>query len=142
MRNILIIITVLNLFSCEQSEDLDKNNSEHSIIGRWKVVEASYSIGGPEQITKAVEDGSEYTFSNDLTFTSNASPECTSGIYSIQESDTLSYSLLTLQYECTRINTPINMETYTTSFVTPDQIILVPKSVMCREGCSYKFQKQ
>lgn len=140
MRNILTIIVITSFLSCEKNEGITLNDSE-LIIGKWKLVESSYSIGGP-LITEVVEDGHEITFSNNLTFTSSASPECINGTYRINENDTLWYSELTLQYECIRVNSPINIITYAINFTSQDQFILVPKSVTCIEGCSYKYQKQ
>lgn len=140
MRTLLITITIISLFSCKESENFAKRDFEQSLIGRWTLVEASFSIGGP-QIIETINDGDEYTFSDDLTFTNSASPECISGTYSVQE-DTLSDFILTLKYDCSRIDTPIDRITYGVNFVSSDQFILVPYNPMCIEGCSYTYQKR
>ncbi|XOV93456.1 MAG: lipocalin family protein [Bacteroidota bacterium] len=129
LKNTLIILIMSVIFSsCEDLSDV-----EQILPGKWKLVEYSYSIGGP-QIHKEVTDGHEIIFSNDNTFSSNANPACEGGTYQINESG----SELVLTYDCDKIQTNISNITFTSA----NEFVLIPKSPACVEGCSYKYQKQ
>jgi hypothetical protein len=52
------LLTII-LFGCISNEDSTVLNSENSILGIWKLVEASIRSGGPQYLV-TVENGEEF----------------------------------------------------------------------------------
>jgi hypothetical protein len=130
------LLTII-LFGCISNEDSTVLNSENSILGIWKLVEASISSGGPQYLV-VIENGEEFKFSDDGTFTSTKYPACSTGSFSKSSKE------LILKYGCSTFTTGIeNAEgniTYQVTFES-DYITLNPTSVICIEGCSYIYKK-
>ncbi len=149
MKNIIKFgitsLLIILLFGCENNDGKISNDeidsrgidSENPIIGNWKLVEASISSGGPQYLV-AVENGEEFNFLSTGIFISNRSSECTSGIFSIESNE------LILKYDCdgfiTGVENPEGAITYTITYES-NYLILIPTSVICTEGCSYKYEK-
>lgn len=134
-----VLASVFSISSCSKNYDAleskDFSMKDDPIIGEWKLVEAYISSGGP-QYWVDIEDGTEYIFSSNGTFLSNNFSECTIGDFSIVSNE------LFLYYRCngftTRFENPEGAITYTVTFES-NYLLLTPTSVICFEGCSYKF---
>jgi hypothetical protein len=133
---ILFVVTII-FFGCAGNEDSLTVNSNNSILGSWKLIEASISSGGP-QSTVTIENGEEFKFSDNGSFTSTKYPACSIGSFSTEAKE------LILKYGCSTFTTGIeNAEgniTYQVTFKS-DYITLTPTSVICIEGCSYTYKK-
>lgn len=133
---VIALLLVFNGTSCDESDTIALD-SENPILGTWKMVEASSSIGGP-QIIQQIEDGEEFIFKADGTFSTTRWQECTTGNFLITE------DLLTLNYGCEGFKTGAENDrgalTYLIRFGS-DSFILVPTSVICTDGCSYTYKK-
>ena len=135
MRNLVFIfILVFSVFSCSSNEF---HNSE--LIGKWKLTEAFISSGGPQYWVN-VEDGEEFEFFENGTFTSNRYSECTSGIFYTE------LNKLLLKYNCEEFESESeNADGFITFDLEFDSnhFITTPTSgPICIEGCSYKYQKK
>ncbi len=130
MRNTLFILLISCLFTCRE-DDSTLKEINHTIIGKWKLIEYSYSIGGP-QIIEAVSDGEEITFSSDLTFSSTADHPWNKGTYEITDRQ------LILIFDHAEIQSFI----YSITFINKDEFVLVPKNPACVEGCSSRYRRQ
>lgn len=138
MKNItkfgIVSLLIITLFGCGNNVN---TINEHQIVGSWKLVEANISAGGP-QYWQEIENGEEFEFLSNGNFSSNKYAECTGGEFSIKSNE------LRLIYDCNGFNPPIeNSEgvvTYEITFAS-DYFILTPTSVICVEGCSYKYKK-
>lgn len=130
-----VVIFALFLLGCSSSEQ--KVNEDSSILGKWKLVEAYISAGGP-QYWVDVEDGTEYGFFSDATFTSDSFFDCTNGDFEIESNE------LNLMYNCQEIKDQFqNSEgviSYDFSF-EKNFSLLTPTTVICFEGCTYKFKR-
>ncbi len=140
MKNFYFILAfVFCMFSCSNNNDTivsqDLSVKDDPIIGKWKLVEAFISSGGP-QYWVDVENGEEITFTSDGLFSSNRFSECTNGDFSIESNE------LFLNYSCNGFTTGFeNSEgaiTYKITFES-NYFLLTPTSVICIEGCSYKY---
>lgn len=123
-------------FGCDNYDDAGIV-SENSIIGSWKLVEAYISSGGP-QYWVTIENGEEFKFLSNGIFSSNKYAECTGGNFSSE------FNKLILNYDCNEFTTGFeNSEgaiTYEITFES-NYFLLTPTSVICIEGCSYKYKK-
>ena len=132
IASLLIILS----FGCDKSDDAGID-SENSIIGSWKLAEAYLSSGGP-QYWVTIESGEEFKFLNNGIFSSNKYSECISGNFSTE------LNKLILNYDCNGFTTGFeNSEgaiTYEITFES-NYFLLTPTSVICIEGCSYKYKK-
>ena len=85
-----------------------------------------------------VEDGVEFVFNSDGSFVSDMFTECMDGSFSVESNN------LTLRYECDGFDSGIENEkdevTYNITFES-DHFVLMPTSVFCIEGCSYRYKK-
>jgi len=141
MKNIarsgIISLLIITLFGCNNDDDTIVGNENGIIIGSWKLVEASISSGGPQYLVE-IEDGEEFEFLNNGNFTTTRDTECTEGKFTIESNE------LSLIYDCDGFNphveNPDGAITYQITFGS-DYFILVPTTVMCVEGCSYKYKK-
>jgi hypothetical protein len=132
---VLFLFTII-LFGCADTDNNLTLNSE-SLLGNWKLVETSISSGGP-QYTVAIENGEEFKFSDNGTFTSTKYSACSTGSFSTASKE------LILKYGCSTFTTNIeNAEgniTYQVTFKS-DYMTLTPTSVFCSEGCNYIYKK-
>ncbi|NMH89421.1 hypothetical protein [Flavivirga algicola] len=126
-----MLILLISLFGCSDNEQ--KQYEDNSIFGKWKLVEQYISSGGP-QYKVDVENGSEYIFSNKGTFVSNDFLGCKQGEFRF-ESNTLN-----LMYDCDKVQDYGGVISYSASFES-GLLILVPKTIICTEGCRYIFKK-
>lgn len=129
----IFLLTILSL-GCDDNDFLDNDNP---ILGKWKLAEASISSGGPQYIVP-IDDGEEFTFSNNGTFSLNRHPECTSGSFSIKSNE------LILKYNCPGFTTGVENSNGAITYsiiLEEDYFILAPTSVTCIEGCSYTYKR-
>ena len=134
-----VLASVFFISSCSTNYDTleskDFSANDNSIIGNWKLVEAYISSGGPQYWVN-VENGEEITFTSDELFSSNRFSECTNGDFSIESNE------LFLNYSCNGFTTgfenPEGAITYKITFES-NYLLLTPTSVICTEGCSYKY---
>ncbi|WP_209404229.1 hypothetical protein [Pseudozobellia sp. WGM2] len=135
----LVILVVLLSFTIACDKNLGtplEGNSRW--IGKWKLTEAYISAGGP-QYWVDVENGEEFEFFEDGTFSSDRFDTCSEGRFIIQSNE------LSLKYDCDEIDRKFKNAdgfiTYTIEFEN-DYFILTPSSgPICIEGCSYKYKK-
>lgn len=139
MRHIVSLIVIMSLLSCVEKDEVSIH-SESDIIGKWKLIEYTFSTGA-EMITKTSDDGHEIVFRNNLTFTSSGRPKCNNGTYLYSEADSLPNPELLLEFECSTDSSPIKTVNYAVTFMNSDQFVLSPLNPMCIEGCSYTYQK-
>ncbi|GHA51709.1 hypothetical protein GCM10007103_35190 [Salinimicrobium marinum] len=126
--------------SCSKNEEISERKDltfDHSITGNWKLVEAYISSGGP-QYWVDIENGEEFTFLSNGSFESNKFSECTTGDFLVESKE------LFLNYNCdgftSGFETPEGAITYRFTF-EDNYLILTPTSVVCVEGCSYKYKR-
>ncbi len=139
MQNIKIgcsTVFILLLLGCDSNEQ-KLNDDDDSIFGKWKLVESYISVGGP-QYWADVEDGIEFNFFVDGSFTSGSFFDCTNGNFEIESNE------LYLMYDCQKIKDKFqNSEgviSYDFSFEN-DFLLLTPTTLMCVEGCLYKYKR-
>lgn len=138
MKYKYFLITALVFFiACDKTDESIIAN-ETLIAGKWEQTEAYISAGGP-QYWIDVENGDEFNFFENGTFSSNKFTECTDGYFSIIENELL------LEYDCSEFSTEFENEqgfiTYALEFYS-DYFIVTPTSgPICTEGCSFKYQK-
>ena len=121
----IIFLLIVFSFGC-QNDEMDNE----TLIGSWKQIESSISSGGPQYIIE-IENGEELMFFTNGRFTSNRISDCSTGNY-FNNSDELF-----LYYDCSKYE---KVQTYQITFES-DFLILVPTSVICIEGCSYKYKR-
>lgn len=85
--------------------------------------------------TQTIENGPLYHFGHDgsLTVSTDFDISCHEGTYKLDEEE------LVFTYGCDMGDTP-NPFTYHITF-EEDYMVLRPKSIVCMEGCSYKYKK-
>lgn len=132
---LLVLVLLSPLSACNDTEN--ENPNDHSILGKWKLTEAFISSGGP-QYWVDVEDGEEIEFLSNSRFTSTNYPECPEGEYVLDEEN------LVLDFDCEDIELVAENEeglvTFRIEFKNGD-FLLSPTSVICIEGCSYKYER-
>mgnify|MGYP000627119768 CR=1 FL=1 len=126
------------LISCDHEDDLKNFDYDaFPIEGTWKLTEAYISAGGPQYWTD-VEDGEEIEFQGNGSFSSDRYPECATGIFSVDDGN------LTLEYNCEGFESGTENEegliTYKLDY-GKNAILLTPTSILCIEGCSYKYER-
>ena len=138
MRNIALCFFLIS-FSCECEEADEPTsivfqpiNDVGELLGKWKLVDSSYSIGEGTQHWNSVEHGYTYQFNGDGTFSSNRFKACTGVKYSMSGSN------LVLEFECDGESIE-----YTENAVMSDgNLFLSPVApIICIEGCSYRFER-
>ena len=140
MRNVVyIFILLFSFFSCSSDKSNEKELDSSDLIGKWKLTEAFISSGGP-QYWVDVEDGEEFEFFENGTFTSNRYSECTSGIFFTELNELL------LQYNCEEFESESENDdgfiTFDLKFDSNLFIASPTSGPICIEGCSYKYQKK
>ncbi|WP_228235564.1 lipocalin family protein [Allomuricauda sp. M10] len=139
MKQLFVALLLCLVFnSCDNEDDLKGFDQDaFPIEGTWKLTAAYISAGGPQYWTD-VENGEEIEFQGNGSFSSDRYPECTSGNFSVDEGN------LTLEYDCEGFETGTENEegliTYTLDY-GKNTILLTPTSIICIEGCSYKYEK-
>lgn len=130
-----IFAVLLMMVSCDKSEEL---NAQSEIHGTWQLTETLIDNGNGESVWRDVENGYEYTFRSDNTFSSNKFDECQEGNYNI-ESDELS-----LDFNCESVtigNQIIEGTLVERISFDGDELIINPTYVNCVEACGWKFEK-
>ncbi|WP_318309105.1 lipocalin family protein [Flagellimonas crocea] len=121
---------------CDESNG-DNSTSQNSLTGKWKMTAAYISAGGP-QYWVTVEDGEEIEFFANGTFISSRNPECRTGTYVVEGEE------LSLEFDCDGFESVMENEegliTYNIEF-NKNEFLLSPTSILCIEGCSYKYVK-
>lgn len=138
----IALACIIFLTSCSKNTDTMESRNlsllDNPILGKWQLVEASISSGGP-QYWVTIENGEEFTFSSDGSFVSDRFSECTTGDFSVESNELL------LNYNCNGFTTEYeNSEgaiTYKITFES-NYLLLTPMSVLCIEGCSYKYKRK
>lgn len=138
MKNLICVFAIfLGLSSCNSDDSAAAE--ETGLIGKWVLNEAFISAGG-EQFWVDVENGEQFVFCADRTFTSSRYPECSTGVYVMNTDE------LRLNYGCEGfVPSSQNQDGWITFAldITSDYFILRPTSgPICVEGCSYKYQKR
>jgi hypothetical protein len=135
-----ILASVFIMSSCSKNDEIPESKDlsyDHSILGNWKLVEAYISSGGP-QYWVDIESGEEITFLSNGSFESNRFSECKTGEFSIKSNE------LFLTYTCdgftSGMENPEGAITYKLTLKS-NYLILTPTSVLCFEGCSYKYKR-
>ncbi|GAA3625902.1 hypothetical protein [Flavivirga jejuensis] len=129
----IVAIFLISLIGCSSEQNLNNPTDANSIFGKWKLVEKYLSAGGP-QYKVDVENGAEYSFSNNGDFVSDDFFGCTTGEFEL-ESNTLN-----LMYDCDKFQDYNGLISYSLSFES-NFLTLIPTTIICVEGCSYKFKK-
>src|SRR5688572_5979568 len=101
MRNIVFYLFLISIL-CACDDEVDETtsvvfvpiNDVGELVGKWKLVEASHSIGDAKQHWTSIEDGYTYEFNKDGTFSSNRFKACTGVNY------TVSGSSIILEFSC------------------------------------------
>lgn len=131
MKNLILgIFALLCLIACEQEPTLVGESTAPTLVGKWQLVEQNVSDGGPSTWEK-VENGTTFRLKADSSFLGfQTFNDCQTGTY-----DTAADELI-LTYDCE--DTPPFIYTLRKE---DEAIILSPKTVVCIEGCAYKYQK-
>jgi len=138
MKNLIyIFILALGVLSCQSDDLIEFDNSD--LVGKWKLTEAFISAGGP-QYWVTVEDGEEFVFYGNGTFTSSKFSECAGGIFLIDSSK------LILEFNCEGFESELENEegfiTYKLEYESNHFIATPTSGPICIEGCSYKYEKE
>ncbi|WP_437394928.1 hypothetical protein [Flagellimonas lutimaris] len=122
------------LVKCD-SNGSDDIIEEQSILGKWKLTEAYISAGGPQYWVN-IEDGEEIVFLDSGNFSSDRYTECTAGEFMVDE------DILTLDFNCEGFESEMENEEGLITYqieLGENEFLLTPLSVICIEGCSYKY---
>lgn len=129
---------ILGVFFICCSDNDEEVKDENSLIGTWQLVKAfEYSEAGPGNWNE-VNDGYNYTFSQNGDFYSTRFDECTSGTFSTES------NLLILDYGCDGFTTGIEDQAgvLVEEYIFVDGLLFMnptyPTSV---EGFVFKFRK-
>jgi len=132
----ILIFSVFN--SCDKEDDLKGFDQDaFPIEGTWKLTAAYISAGGPQYWTD-VKDGEVLNFLSNGSFSSDKFEECSTGSYSVEDGN------LILEYDCDGFESGTeNGEGQITFKIDygKNAILLTPTSILCIEGCSYKYVK-
>lgn len=136
---IYLFISSFILWNCaSEKPDAFENFDGSHLVGKWKLEETFISNGGEGQWV-TVNDGEEYVFLNNGTFTSNKYSECFSGQYFIEGNSLL------LQYNCNDFETDAENEAGFITFnlkLNDNYFIATPTSgFICVETCKSKYIK-
>ena len=137
ISSLLIPLLLGPLLACNNDDNGNMGPRNNSILGKWKLTAAYISSGGP-QYWVDVEDGEEIEFLSDGSFTSTNYPGCTEDGYVFDGES------LALHYDCEDMELVAENEegliTFRIEFKN-DGFLLSPTSVICIEGCSYKYER-
>ncbi len=125
---------LISLIRCSSNSE-QKLNDSSDIHGKWKLVEEYLSAGGP-QYKVDVENGAEYVFLDNSTFVSSDFLGCKTGKFEL-DSNT---NTLNLMYDCDQVQDYDGIISYRASLES-GFLILVPKTIICTDGCRSIFKK-
>jgi hypothetical protein len=129
--SIHVLLSSILCSSCAKNDDLccglENSESYDALIGKWQLVEQKVGIGPPGE-WKDVYNGEQFEFFSDLTFSSTTT-DCSSGTFGVGDN--------ILKFYCADESV---MDFKIVEF-TPSSIILTPTSVICTEGCLYRYEK-
>jgi len=131
MKNIILSVFILFcLLSCEQESALVGESAGPTLVGKWQLVEQKVSIGGPASWQK-VENGATFDLKADGSFLGfQMFNDCETGTYEAVAAE------LILTYNCEA------SESFIYAIQKKEEaIILSPKTIICTDGCEYKYQK-
>lgn len=151
MKLLSLVFFVFAFCSCVENNDALENEDIRSeadpLVGKWQLVETSYSIGGP-LISKPVEDGPVIIFQKDGTYISDRKllkynkeggyyetdqyEKCTKATYNIND------NFIELNFECES-----GIVEYVEVFNLEDEFLIIsPYSpTRCIEGCPSKYKR-
>ena len=130
-RILTTVIVTFSLLSCSNEESLVQPDlSLSGIVGKWKLTEAYVSPGG-ETTWQTVEDGFEYTFGANGSFSSNAQIQC-DGNYDLDGEN------INVIARCEGSEVD---NSYTLIIMSQEENELVLTNQGCIEECIYKFKK-
>ncbi len=129
MRRLIAVMISLLACSCADQEPSDEEKLS-ALTGRWQLVEKKVGIGSRGS-WQPVDEGPVYQLNTDSTFFLSEHPACVSGFFH------LTGSLLFLNFECPTYD---EEQTYYYSLSTL-QLTLSPATVVCTEGCQFKYKK-
>ena len=134
--SVYLFVIILTLISCGKAESSD---TQREIFGTWKLSHVLSDIGNGEGKWEKVDDGYEYSFSSDNTFTSNRFKNCSTGNYTL-EIDELS---LDFDFESTSGENELFAKGILVEKITfdSDDLIINPTYIFCVEACGWKFKK-
>ncbi len=133
MKSYFSFFVIFLLLGCQVfDEKVPYEKKPEGLLGKWQVVERTFSYGGPPQ-TQEVENGPIYYFRADSTFTTNGFDKCYEGTFSVTGDE------LTLTSSCST-EEETNTIIYQMSF-QKDFMMLSPIDPICIEGCSKKLKK-
>lgn len=139
MRYLIYLISFLftsaSMISCEKSDEI---SSQNRILGTWKLTEVLIDSGNGNGTWQEVENGYEYMFNFDNTFSSSRFPECTLGTYELRASE------LTLDFDCDSLiiaNKTIDALLVENITFESNDLIINPTYINCVEDCGWKFSK-
>ncbi|MGB3775554.1 MAG: lipocalin family protein [Leeuwenhoekiella sp.] len=135
----LAITFVFSSCSSDDTEDFLTVDFESPtfLIGKWKMT-GSYTSPGSGQFYSDILDGEELLFGTDGSFTTSSYPSCNTATYTVSGDD------LSITYDCDAFKEqfPELDGRFIYSMSNKDDfLILIPKSRLCIEGCSYYYQK-
>lgn len=133
--SVVMLLCLMSLIGCEKSEKL---TPQEEIIGTWKLSEIYIDIGDGSGEFNKVENGYEYKFNTDNTFTSTRFADCQKGNYALNIDE------LTLDFDCESIkigNRILEGSLIEKIDFDSDALILTPTYIICIEGCGWKFEK-
>ncbi len=132
----LLIFSIF--FSCDNDDDPKKFDFDaFPIEGAWKLTAAYISAGGP-QYWVDVEDGEKIIFMENGSFSSDKFEDCTTGEFRVVDGS------LSLDYDCEGFESGTENEEGQMTFKIDygkNAILLTPTSIICIEGCSYKYER-
>lgn len=136
MRYLILILSTF-ILNTGCSKDDSNRNLENQVLGNWKLIEifGEDGVGGSWQ---PVENGYEYNFNSDNTFSSTRFEECMTGNFVVTD------NLLRLTFDCDDFQTGFendNNEIVEMIDFDDGNLILTPTYLNCDEGCDYKFEK-
>ena len=134
---IVFIFVVLTFLCCSPSSEAPLvTDGPIQIEGKFKLTESYLGTGG-ETDWQVVENGPEFVFAGNGTFTSTHYETCSTGTYVIAD------DVLQLQYNCPDFeNNAIDEDgfiTYAIAFGANFFILSPTSGPTCIEGCSYRY---
>jgi hypothetical protein len=130
--SISLLLSSILFSSCVKNDDLccglENGKSYDALIGKWQLVEQKIGIGPPGE-WKDVDNGEQFEFFSDLTF-SSTTPTCASGTFILEDN--------ILKFYC---GGEKSLRDFTIVKFTGSSMTLTPASVICTEGCLFRYEK-
>ncbi|MDB9873773.1 hypothetical protein OAC97_00750 [Flavobacteriaceae bacterium] len=139
MKTIIFILTIVFVATgCNKSENVEQSSSNNKLIGQWQLIEIYEGNGGSVNQWNSVENGYNYEFNSNGSFSSDRFVERSVGNYILTD------NTITLDFSCEEFNTgteiPSGIFIENFSFDN-NNLVLVPSYLNCDEGCGFKFSK-